>query len=289
MSERPWSEVLSGIFAILTVIATYLGTEPLNTLFAVLVGAFVTYSVQKKLQRESEKRSRNAEYVEKYYGPLLVEIQKIQETVLNLVSGHYNFESLEDFKTRPQFYTMGKKLRRDFLAFADEIVKLAEKITFYTGKIMDLIREAGNVYLENPPGKLCAFVPDHSYSPIYLKYFRESERFTTTLQDCILRDKSPIDMVKDEVTDFQEESLEVDFFLECKYEKGGFSHESDRKSFPDRKEILSEIVSKVNAELGKDDGYKNFKSELSDLREKAESLSARITKYVEEYVSMVTI
>ena len=125
LDERssPWSEVVSGIFAILTAIATYLGTQPLTTLFAVLLGATVTYSVQKRLQRESEKRSRNADYVEKYYGPLLVEIQKMQETVLNDVSEHYDFKSLEDFKTRPQFYTMGKKLRTDFLIFANEVGK----------------------------------------------------------------------------------------------------------------------------------------------------------------------
>lgn len=104
-----------------------------------------------------------------------------------------------------------------------------------------------------------------------------------------MRNKSPIDVVKDKVTDFQEASLDVEFFLEAKYDQGGSGQERDIKSFPERKEVLTEIISKVNAELDKDDGYKNFKSELSDFRKKAESLSVRLTKYVEECVSIVNI
>jgi len=89
LSEKStlWSEVISVILAVLTAIFTYLGTQPWNTLFAVLLGAFVTYTVQKRLQRESEKRARNAEYVEKYYGHLLVEIQKIQDASTVLYYG----------------------------------------------------------------------------------------------------------------------------------------------------------------------------------------------------------
>jgi len=291
MEERstPWSEVTSGIFGILTAIATYLGTQPLSTLFAVLLGAAVTYSVQKRLQRDSEKRSRNVEYVEKYYGPLLVEIQKIQATVLNDVSGHYDFTSLKDLQTRPQFYTMGKKLRADFLFFIDEIARLAGKMNFYRRKIGGLIRQMGTPYIVNPPGKLCEFVPDLNYAPIYLRYAHESEWFAGTLEDCILRDKSPADIVKDKVTGFQKESLEVEFYLLAKDEQGGSGAEYDRKSYPEREEVLNDIVSKVNTELSKDDGYRIFKSELSDLRRKAASLSARLAKYVEKYVSIVDI
>jgi len=255
----------------------------------VLLGATVTYSVQKRLQRDSEKRGKNAEYVEKYYGPLLVEIQKIQETVLNDVSNYYDFHSLEDFKTRPQFYTMGKKLREDFLTFTVEIVKLVDKIGFYRGRVKDLIREIGDAHVVSPLGRRSSFVSDLSYSPVYLKYCRESERFAGTLDDCILLGKSPVDLVKGKVAHFQEESLEVEFYVDVELTGLISAHtkEYDRKSFHERKEILDEIVLKVNAGFDKDDGYRNFQSELADIRKKAASLSVRIRKYVERYVSTV--
>jgi len=53
--------------------------------------------------------------------------------------------------------------------------------------------------------------------------------------------------------------------------------------------MLSEILSRVNAELDKDIGYSSFRSELSELRKTATSLSNRLAKYVEKYVSTVDI
>ncbi|MCJ7423535.1 hypothetical protein MUP01_04615 [Candidatus Bathyarchaeota archaeon] len=291
MSENssPWSVILSGVFAALTAIAAYLGTQPLNTLFAVLLGAAVTYSVQKRLQRESEKRSKNAEYVEEYYGPLLIEIQKIQRVILIDVSERYDFGSFEEFKARPQIYTMGGKFSADFLAFSDEIMKFPEKTRYYRDRIRKLICEMGSDFLVNPAGGHRGFVSDLSYSPVSLKYSYESDWFEVSLDSCVLRGKSPIDIVKDKATSFTEESLKVIFHLVVDDGKGGVSNEYDTKSFTERKETLHEILSRVNAELDKDIGYNDFRSELSELRKMAASLSNRLAKYVEKYVSTVDI
>ncbi|MCJ7422774.1 hypothetical protein MUP01_00690 [Candidatus Bathyarchaeota archaeon] len=288
-NSSPWSELLSGVFAVLTAIATYLGTQPFSTLFAVLLGAAVTYSVQKRLQRESEKRSKNAEYVEEYYGPLLLEIQKIQRVVLIDVSERYDFGNLEEFKARPQIYTMGGKFSADFLAFSDEIMKFPEKTRYYRDRIRKLIHEMGNDFLANPAGGHRSFVSDLSYAPVSLKYSFESDWFEVPLDSCVLRGKSPIDIIKDKATSFNEESLGVVLYLVVDDRRGGFSNEYDVKSFTERKEMLNEILSRVNAELDKDVGYNNFRSELTELRKTAASLSNRLAKYVEKYVSTVDI
>jgi len=295
LSEKatPWSELASGLFTILTVVTTYLGTQPFTTLFAVLLGAFVTYAVQKRLQKGSEKRSRNAEYIEKFYGPLLVEIQKIQDTVLTSVSGSYNFENLKSFKMLPQFYTMGKKLRADFLSFSDEIRKLAQKISFYKNRIIDLIHEKGQAYLTDTFGKTygkrVTFVSDHSYSPISLRYELESEWFRTSLETCILQDKSPINIIKDKVSNFQVDNLKVEIYYTVDEGKGGYSSYYDTRSYSERKEILDKILSEVKSELNKDQAYNDFRTELNDLRKKADSISSRLAKYIETHVSTVDI
>jgi len=69
---------------------------------------------------------------------------------------------------------MGKKLRTDFLSFSEEIEKLAQKIRFYQGRIIDLICEKGNAYLVNPLGKIVTFVSGYD-NLIYLRYKRESD------------------------------------------------------------------------------------------------------------------
>jgi len=79
----------------------------LTTIFAISLGAGITYTIQKKLHRESEKRSRNTEYVEKYYGPLLVEIQK---NIFADISGHYNFQNLDSFKMLRNSILLGRSL-----------------------------------------------------------------------------------------------------------------------------------------------------------------------------------
>ena len=289
VNPRPWSEVLSGVFAVLTAIATFLGTKPFDTLFAVLVGAAVTYSVQKRLQRDSEKRSKNVEYVEKYYGPLLVEIQKIEENVLDSISDRYDYTRFEEFKTQPQFYSMGKKVKADFLGFADAIVKFSRKISYYKEATQRLICKFGNDYLGNTPRKRRRFAFEQSHPPVYLKYHHKSQWFMTKLEDCILLGKDPVEMVKEKAVNFQEENIEVEFWLEVEDETG-ISHRSyETTAFHERKEAVREITAKVRAELDKDEGYRVFQSELSDLRQKALSLSARLSKYVERYVSIVEI
>jgi len=96
-------------------------------------------------------------------------------------------------------------------------------------------------------------------------------------------------LVRDSVTDFKEEGLEVDFYLDVDDGQGNIGKDHDSKNFTERKELLSEIISKVNVELYKDVGYRNFKSEMFELGKKAASLSTRLTKYVENYVSIVDI
>jgi hypothetical protein len=245
--------------------------------------------VQRRLQRDSEKRSKNVEYVEKYYGPLLIEIEKIKENVLDSISDRHDYTRFEEFKTQPQFYSMGKKVKADFLGFAGAIEKFSRKIGYYKETTQRLICKFGNDYLSNTPGKRCRFAFEQSHPPVYLNYQHKFEWFMTKLEDCILLDKDPVEMVKEKAVNFQEENIEVEFWLEVEDETG-VSHKSyEPTAFREKKEAVREIIAKVRAELDKDEGYRVFQSELSDLRQKTLSLSARLSKYVERYVSIVEL
>ncbi len=292
MSENhtPWSEIITAISGFLTVLSNYLGTQPLTTLFAVLLGATATYTIQKRLQRESEKRSKNVEYVEQYYGPLLLEIQDIQDKILDNVSGFYEFRNFDGFRTRPQFYSMGRKFREDFVKFNDEIRNFADQIIYQRNKIINLICERGKPFLEIPSGaENIAFLNDSSYPPIYLRYIRESDRVAGPLHDCFLQEKSPIELIKEKVTKFQEKFLVVEFDLEVDRGKQGHDREHSEKSYLERKKVLERIIFDVKEELNKDQSYVEFRKELEKLRNNAESISTRLSNYINKYVSTVDI
>jgi len=291
LSEKPtpWSEMVTAISGFLTVLSNYLGTQPLTTLFAVLLGAAVTYTIQERLQRESEKRSKNVEYVEQYYGPLLLEIQNIQDRILDNVSGFYDFQNFDGFRTRPQFYSMGRKFREDFVNFCDEIRNFANQIAYQRNKIINLICEKGKRFLEIPSGASgIAFQNDSSYSPIYLRYFRESDMTTETLYNCFLQEKSPTELIKEKVTKFQEDFLVVDFNLKVDRAQGWGSEHSE-KPYPERKEVLEKLIFDVKEELNKDQSYIEFRKELEKLRKNAESISTRLSNHINKYVSTVDI
>lgn len=289
MSEKQPSltDILSGFIVGLSLLITYLNIQPWSTFFAVLFGAFVTYIVQNKLQRDSEKRRVNVDYVEKYYGPLLAEIQKIQNGVLINVSRNNDLRNLDSFRTQPQFYTMGNKLKSDYLSFNEEVERLQNKIGFYNNKIIGLICEKGKDYLTNKP--YATFTPDFSYNPISLIYLYEGQFANVPLSNSILRDKNPIEIIKERVVNFQEKGLEVEFYLDIKSEVGSTNKEVDRKSYSERSKIIDEIFTYVKDNLNRDESYREFKAELYNLRKKGESISSRLTKYIEKYVSMVNI
>ena len=291
MSEKStsWSEIASGVFATLTLISTALSTPPWSTLFAVLFGAIVTYMVQNRLQRESEKRKVNVDYVEKYYGPLLVEIQKIQDEVLTDVSGYYETRKLDTFKINPQFNTMGKKLRKDFLSFLDEIEKLTKKIRYYNGKVIDLICEKGNRFLISQPGTTINFIKDYSNPPILLRYSYGPDRVNIYLNDSILQDRNPIHIIEEKVANFQEPGLQVEFNLETRNDEGILRSGRDSKSYFERSMILDNIISEVKEELNRDESYRDFKVDLNNLIKNGDSLSTRLVGYIGKYVSIVDI
>jgi len=61
------------ISAIATCITWFWKIQPLNYLFTFILGSFVTYSIQSRLQDRSEKKRKEREIIEKIYGPINVE------------------------------------------------------------------------------------------------------------------------------------------------------------------------------------------------------------------------
>jgi hypothetical protein len=281
----PW---LYGVLTcVLTLIFSYNNIQPWSTLFAILFGAFITYIVQDILQRDSEKRRINVDYVEKYYGPLLAEIQKIHNGVLINVGRNNDLRNLYNFRTQPQFYTMGDKLKTDYLSFNDEIGKLTDKIGFYDNKIIELIREKGNSFLMDWSN--ATFSSDHSYNPISLVYSYKGERASISLNNSILQEKNPVEIIKERVINFQEKGLQVEFYLDIKDEIGNINRVPDKKSYSERSKIIDEVFTYVRDNLYRDESYHDFKAELDNLRKKGESISSRLTEYIEKYVSIVNI
>jgi len=288
MNKNYWSEIAVLISGIGSAIFFVLNLEPFKTLFAYITGATITIFFQRRLQNEAEKRRKNTEYVETYYGPLLITLQEIRKSLFEeALLRNIQIMTLKEFQWKPQIFTMDEKLRSTFITIINDVDRANEELLHYTRKIKEIINEKGNKYLEKPPSGSLRFNPDTSYSPIHLRYSHNAERITESLETCIILDKEPVEAIKQRIRDFHEEDLSVEFYLEVGYVPSGSGLKIDEKRYSERKAVLNKIITEVKSELAQDKGYNDFKSHLELLRKKLQGFSSHLEPHVQKYVSIV--
>lgn len=265
-----------------------LNLEPFKTLFVFIFGSIFSTVIQKRLQNDAEKRSKNREYVETYYGPLLITLQEIRRSIFEeAFLSDVDIGKLHEFQSKPQIFTMGEKLRLKFITIINDVYMANRELPYYTQKIRKLICEKGYKYLEKRPDGQLQFNPDTGSSPIWLKYEYNAGWTSKSLEACIILDKEPMEIIKERVRDFHEKGLSVSFELQLLSSLHGWSREVDQKPYSERQGVLNNIITEVRSELAQDKGYTDFKSHLDSLKEKLQSLTSSLSSHVEKYVSTV--
>jgi hypothetical protein len=294
----PWAEVFATISAAFLVVAWIIdkqsGTNFFNTLGpfgGLITGSSLTYVVQRRLQSGAERRSRNREYVQEYYGPLLTKIEEIRKGIREHASlGPEDLDEVRSYTVKPQYYTMGGKLRDDFSSFLTGLERVQRQAPFYRSRITDLIVQKGNVHLNaSRPGAL--LVPDVVPSPVLLRYADGHEAHSFSLVDCVLLGKKPLDMIRDEVPGFREESLSLAYSINTP------ARETTRgrvvlpveQRYGECNGAADRIVDEVRMEVTTISGYSSFIEDCASLAKLGDSLSQRLTKYVGQYVQSVDI
>lgn len=297
MSQRrvPWGEIMVALSTTFIVAANFVLAKEffstLGPLGGLVLGASVTYVVQRRLQSGAERRNRNREYVQEYYGPLLTKIEEIRRRIREQAS--LNSEDLDEVRSytaKPQYYTMGATLRDDFNNFITGLERVQKQAPFYRSRITDLVVQKGNVYLNaSRPGAL--LVSDSLPSPVLLRYADGHEAHSFSLVDCVLLGKRPLDIIREEIPGFKEESLRLVYSINTP------ARETTRgrvvlpveQRYTECDGAADKIVDDVRKELTGMSGYSSFAEDCAGLAKLGDSLSQRLTKYVGQYVQSVDI
>jgi hypothetical protein len=290
-NDTPWSTISTIISGFFTFLGYYLNIEPFKILFSVLFGAMVTFWVQDRLGKNTEKREINRKYVEDFYAPLLAEIHDIQGKVLHEVSMNYDRKKIERFIHEPQFYTMAYPIREDYQTFAYIIESLLDQIRYYNRYIQELIRAKGNIYLAQRKEANIDTVIFHPQmeNPILLRYNHKAEFVAEALEHCFLRDQTPLEIIEYHLANLQKEFLNVEYDLLITQGENEPLYIRDIKPFSERENEINNIIADVKQELLKDNAYQDFKTELHTMRKRATDLVERLSDYINEYLSLVDI
>jgi hypothetical protein len=185
---------------------------------------------------------------------------------------------------------MGGKLRDDFNSFIIGLERVQRQTPFYRSRIADLVAEKGNLHL-NVSTRGGYLISEGGESPILLRYADGHERRSFSLIDCILFAKKPLDMMREQVSGFREEYLNIAYSINTP------ARETTRgrvvlpveQRYSDYDDATDRILNDVREALASTGGYNEFNEDCVNLAKIGDSLSQRLTKYVEQYVQLVDI
>ena len=127
--------------------------------------------------------------------------------------------------------------------------------------------------------------------PRFLRYADEQGAHVFSLVDCVLLGRKPLDMIREEIPRFREESLSLAYSINTP------ARETTRgrvvlpveQRYAESSRAVDMIVDDVRRELKSMGGYGSFVEECAGLAKLGDSLSQRLTKYVGQYVQSVDI
>ena len=135
-------DVLASIGTTLSAIAATISAiysiPIVSSLFTFIVGAFVTFLVQSRLQDRAEKRKLRVKAIEELHIPLYLKLEKIkEELLLNLEM--VNIGTWDPLFDKPQMFTLKTEFKKDLIDFFKQANKLEEQFQGIKGIAIEVI------------------------------------------------------------------------------------------------------------------------------------------------------
>jgi hypothetical protein len=201
----------SGLFAFLS---WFWSIPILQFGFTFILGTFVTYIIQSKLQDRADKRKITREHIEKIYGPLKHELEEYRKSIIDSFEpplfqvgtfGDINKTTWERIKTLPEFFSIPSKLQQEM----EEVTNIERSII----RTLDETKRIADSYLLDATESILSprvINPDmtlnrQSFGETLLIDARSStgaKYHICFLHDCLLLDKNPIELARKEFPEF---------------------------------------------------------------------------------------
>lgn len=263
------------IFAIAASITWFWKIEPLNYLFTFILGSFVTYYIQGRLQDRAEKRKKEREIIEKIYGPINTEIQHIYDNLVidfkMIFFPEVDFgdkgecELWSKIKTYPEFFSIPTSIRNEI----DEIVNYAEKIN---NSIDEITRIITPKLLEISNHIMAPHF--HNVQNIFLEYRskRDTILYPSNILNYVVLNIDPIKDMKNRFENFSFDHFYVVIIQSARNISIPFTEEKDK---------IYHIINETKNEIIQDEDVLIFMENRDMLSNKIKKLKPKIEKYIE--------
>jgi hypothetical protein len=140
-NDDTWTGIGTAISAFGATVSALYSNPIISSLFTFLVGAFVTFFVQSKLQDRSEKRKLRVTNIEELHIPLYLEIENIKEKLLLALEEYSLISSKEELLSKPQMFSIPHELRTKINLFLSETENLQERMSGAKGIATKIISQ----------------------------------------------------------------------------------------------------------------------------------------------------
>lgn len=195
------------ITAVAMAISWLASSDIFTTLLAVLVGAGITYFVQTRTQKKAQERAWKREYtldiIEKVYGPLFEEIDKLLRHMKNEYYEMLSTPKLWEIESTYRYLMLDEDFKRNVKQFYGKVEAFNKTLTRIRREILDtIVKEEAERFLGFQPKTLELVVKGKS--------FNEWTSMKVEIPLTLLKRKQPIQMVSDLYPELKEPSFSLE-------------------------------------------------------------------------------
>ncbi len=291
--EDFWASVGTTLSAIGATIFAVLSIPLVSSLFTFLVGAFVTFLVQSKLQNRSEKRKLRVKAIEELHIPLYLKFEEIKEKLLlNLEEA--NVGSWNPLFDKPQMFTLEHDFKEQILDFYNEADKLEEKFRGIKGTAVDIIfknvenllvpvlKEKGLIEIPKEANGLRVEKGADSIG-LSLRLRRAYWAADAPLVTCALLNRDPIIYLETNHRTFKMDKMLL--LISVNYHFGGnYRTEYSKIDVIEHQSLFRDFWKQLTDELSNNPDINKFNEMRQELIPVCDDLLNRLKKHIETYV-----
>jgi len=288
-----WASVGTALSAIGATISWLYSYPIVSSLFTFIVGAFVTFLVQSKLQDRSEKRRLRVKAIEELYIPLYLRFEEIKEKLL-LDLEPVNVGSWNPLLDKPQMFTVKHDSREQIVNFFKNSDKLEEKFRGIEGiavgiifenarnRLFPALIESGLIKL---PEKADQVAVETDGDRLGFSLYLERKHWSTSapILPCGILNRDPIDYLEKKYLCFEADKLMLSMRISYLW-RGGRKAETFRINLTENAELLKNFWKQLTDDINNNPDIRKFNSMRQELIPICDGILNRLRKHIETYI-----
>lgn len=288
----------TSLSAIGATISAWYSNAIVSSLFTFLVGAFVTFAVQSKLQDRSEKRKQKVQAIKKVHIPLFLRIEDIKETFLlkleDVNVGTWNpiFDKPEMFTLKLEFknqiidlFEKTNKLEEDFQGLKGTIVDIIFKNT--KNKLVPMLKEKG---LVKPDDNSMGVTIEKGADKAFSVHIDRGESWGATAPSllCAVLNENPVSYIEKRYKAFETDKISLCLTIQQLLPNQS-KPQHIKVDLAENMELFNTYWEQLIADINNNQDIAKFNQRRKDIIPCCDELLSKLKKHIEKYVEIQEI